>query len=36
MRSDVPIDELADTLEMLFGDEDAFRDGGKIETDTEE
>ena len=36
MRSDVPIDELADTLEILFGDEDAFRDGGKIETDTEE
>lgn len=36
MRSDVPIDELADTLEMLFADESKFQDGGKIEPDTEE
>jgi len=34
MKSDVPIDELADTLEMLFSDEDTFEDGDEIEADT--
>ena len=37
MKSDVPIDELADTLEMLFMDEeDPLVAGGEVETDTEE
>jgi len=37
MKSDVPIDELADTLEMLFTDEESpLVTGGEVEANTEE